>query len=661
MKPIRSLFVLIVAGVFLSLAFTSTLSAGEAKEKIPPIKKPVPYVYLNSADVTITWKQPEKPEDIAKVVLWMIDCKSHTWRPVADQPGSPIPQMNYTIPPEAGRVDGVYGFIITKENRAGFIETRGIPKAGDPPDVWLVIDTVAPFVTIKTLNLIVVQDQALQLEWEASDTNFGHQPISVWIGEKKENHWVYSKVRNYPNTGIAKVPLSAYEPGKYKLRVAATDLAGNQRVHTKDLRISESGPPEGLVGINLKIRDTYNTDRFRIDLTVDPRYIGEVGSLHLKYKVKGTEDWIDFLGQAEQLQWFDFQLNRGGATDNTFLFYVYALGKKGQPIPGLPPPTDHPRPQAKTLIDQIAPKIESAHSKFEYKGGTEANIDFTVTERSGRPKVRMLSATGSGTEFVAQIVKLTWSENETGPTYHGRFKMRMPFRRRSYRLRIEAVDIARNIATFDFKTLEVTSFRKPPPSSKGRLRELNDKAEQLYNEGLAKMTLRDPMSRNRNLALARTLFEKSLIYGPDWPDTYRNLTYVCSLLKDYVAAEKYCKKEIDFCLAAKSPALLKREVVARINLAKVYFNSGHPRAAQHELELVSGLNHTIDDAGQACSILIKIGENYEETNDFSYAFEAYSTTLRFKKCPSDLKSLTTEKIKRVKGQNGSSSNGGSSS
>ncbi|MHC4661330.1 MAG: tetratricopeptide repeat protein [Planctomycetota bacterium] len=650
MKPADIKTLLLVFCVVTPVLFALPVFPGETASGSAPSDSSVEKVYLNTTEITLEWPTPKRSEDIKKYQLWVTTDGGENWKEGPEYTDLKVPHIDYNIKSHLGTTEGDYGFWITKYNRAGMHDI--IPQSGMRPRVHVTIDMTPPSLIIKTLNLVVTENEPLRIEWAAGDEHFGEEPISVLVGERRGDVWSYAHAASFPNTGHGEIPLS-YPTGNYKLLIRAKDLAGNCRIMTEPLQIvgDEPGADRPRYGITFrKLKPAHNTDEFRIYVMVDPRYFGEVRSLHLKYQREGQEGWTEFPGRAEQLQWFDFKLNRNRAEegDGEYRFFVFALGKKGQAIAGLPNADQKEMPQGSTLIDTRLPRITSTFDQYEFKGGTSIKVPFKVTEENGKPEVRILSSSGPGQEYAPLPVIINLSDNKSGHDYTGSFEMKLPFGRWRYRLRIEAVDIAKNIATYDFKTIEVTSFRNPPPNEPAKLRSLNEHAETLFKQGLEYMAKRDPRTRTRHLALARNAFERSLAHGPDWPDTHRNLAYVCNQLKDYIAAEKYCKKEIDFYMGTKSEVMLKREIGARINLAKIYFNAKHLRAAQHELELVGRLEHDMDEARIACRMLIVIAKTFETVGKNTEAYEAYSAVLQFKRRPEELEESANEAIGRLK-------------
>ena len=64
------------------------------------------------------------------------------------------------------------------------------PRAGDPPQVWVELDTMKPEVSIKDVQVGRSIDKGnLTIEWKATDKNLKRQPITISYATKAEGPW----------------------------------------------------------------------------------------------------------------------------------------------------------------------------------------------------------------------------------------------------------------------------------------------------------------------------------------------------------------------------------------------------------------------------------------------------------------------------------------
>jgi hypothetical protein len=157
------------------------------------------------------------PSGVSAVELWYTqDCKE--WK---------MCEAPLKAPPYLVEVDeeGKYGFTLRARSGAGLGQKP--PGPGDEPQVWVIVDQTKPVVQrLEVTPTMANRAHALGIRWQATDANFGRQPISLSYAEREEGPW-QPIAANLPNTGHYVWQLPAQMPNQFLVRVEAVDLAGN--------------------------------------------------------------------------------------------------------------------------------------------------------------------------------------------------------------------------------------------------------------------------------------------------------------------------------------------------------------------------------------------------------------------------------------------------
>jgi hypothetical protein len=135
---------------------------------------------------------------------------------------------HHTRPPYVLDVDedDLYGFTLVAHSGAGVCSKP--PRAGDPPQVWVEVDTTPP--TVRLLDARIERDangRQLTVLWKATDKNFGARPITISYASQPDRPWT-PLAMHVENSGRCACPLSDALPHRFFLRVEAVDLAGNR-------------------------------------------------------------------------------------------------------------------------------------------------------------------------------------------------------------------------------------------------------------------------------------------------------------------------------------------------------------------------------------------------------------------------------------------------
>jgi len=136
-------------------------------------------------------------------------------------------------------MDGEYGFRLVAVSGAGLSD--GAPQPGSAPDARVHLDTIPPVIKVFQPTADSTNKNTLILHWEATDKNFGKEPVAIEYSESASGPWKpvlnpdgllpvsVGALRKIPNTGTYgwQLPNNLATPKVY-LRFTAWDLAGNR-------------------------------------------------------------------------------------------------------------------------------------------------------------------------------------------------------------------------------------------------------------------------------------------------------------------------------------------------------------------------------------------------------------------------------------------------
>ena len=121
--------------------------------------------------------------------------------------------------------DGLYGFTVVAKNGMGI--GKAPPRPGDPPHVWVDVDTTRPEVHLLSTQAGVDESgRTLTLRWTATDRNLVARPITLSYAENPQGPWM-PFATNLDNSGFYSWRMSPGLPSQVLVRVEATDRVGN--------------------------------------------------------------------------------------------------------------------------------------------------------------------------------------------------------------------------------------------------------------------------------------------------------------------------------------------------------------------------------------------------------------------------------------------------
>lgn len=226
---------------------TSGVSGSGMSPAIGAVDNPAPKSaigtqhFVNNTTIKLNYNVTVGPSGLKKVTLWKLDEKN-LWTKALEKDGNdlrPDRDAPAVLPGERPRTeplalthdvqhDGVYGFLIVVESRAG---TSGRePRPSDPPQTTVVVDTTPPQLKMTEPrvrpNGTAAQGALVDIVWQATDKNMAPAPITLEYAERLDGPWrvIADKI---DNTGKYTWAVPPTEPYSFYVRVKAIDRAGN--------------------------------------------------------------------------------------------------------------------------------------------------------------------------------------------------------------------------------------------------------------------------------------------------------------------------------------------------------------------------------------------------------------------------------------------------
>jgi hypothetical protein len=158
------------------------------------------------------------PSGLGTVELWYT-LNGQTWRKYA---GGAQSQSPFVVDVAD---DGLYGFTVVAKNGVGLGKMPPVP--GEPPQVWVEVDTARPEVHLLGTHAgIDATGRTLSLRWTATDKNLVSHPITLSYAERAEGPWM-PFATNVENCGHYTWHMSPGLPNQVLLKIEATDRVGN--------------------------------------------------------------------------------------------------------------------------------------------------------------------------------------------------------------------------------------------------------------------------------------------------------------------------------------------------------------------------------------------------------------------------------------------------
>jgi hypothetical protein len=193
---------------------------GQGGTAVTPAAPPAgnaPVRWVNAKRFSLNYEIKDKgPSGVSVVELWYTS-DGRNWQMYRKEAPNPPFVVEVTT-------EGRYGFTLIARSGVGLGEHP--PQVGDPPQVWIEVDTTKPIVRLLGADVDRSSElRNLSIVWTASDKNLGRQPITLSYAEDPDGRWTV--IEKTENTGrfVWQMPQSV--PYKFYVRVEATDQAGN--------------------------------------------------------------------------------------------------------------------------------------------------------------------------------------------------------------------------------------------------------------------------------------------------------------------------------------------------------------------------------------------------------------------------------------------------
>jgi len=198
-----------------------------------------PIQYSKTPRFELGYQLEAGPSGVARTDLYVTRDDGKNWIRWSTHDGRESPLKVVLDTRFNQELDGEYGFKLVPVSGAGLSE--GAPVAGSHPDARVLVDTVAPVVKVYQPTADPVQKNALVLHWEATDKNFGKDPLTIEYSEGPNGPWkaisnndsviqaAAGTMHRIPNTGSFawQLPTTLITPKVY-LKFTVWDLAGNK-------------------------------------------------------------------------------------------------------------------------------------------------------------------------------------------------------------------------------------------------------------------------------------------------------------------------------------------------------------------------------------------------------------------------------------------------
>lgn len=546
-----------VAGLLTALAVFCTSFVGLARN-------------LDAADpIIIPFKRfglewsTDLPEHIDLLRVWYTLDNGSSWQLYSEtqNPSSPAPVKVSE--------DGRYGFYTQARDISGLEENPPVP--GTPPKVVAIIDTQKPALVLVTPNTSETfsNSQDVRIQWNASDINFGPTPLNLYFSKDGGGTWEIIK-KGLPNTGtyVWKLPTESSE--YYRVKVVASDLAGNESEDVSDANFRVDGKPP-------VTRVTGPTDAKSpvFDVTYNAQDLGGAGlaKVQIYFQIQGEKVWHLYGEDKDLTSPFRFEAKRGGK----YGFKMVGTDRVGNSelIPDA-----STRPDIWVLMDSIKPVVNLTSFKGSKiapaGGGIRREITWTATDEnlSASPITIELS-TNDGATWERVVV--TDFQNS------GRFPWTVPadLNIDKARLRVTALDVLGN------KGVDVSdpfSIDSTPPTTTVGIVTWDDDNQQheikRHNNNI-NMAPENPVApkvsaaqlmtsayealKTSDLFTAEELSKQALAAEPD------NFQVHSLLGRLYFRKELIKKSEMAYLRAIE---LNKNDETSRIGLAVAYYTQG---------------------------------------------------------------------------------------
>lgn len=254
-----------------------------------------------------------------------------------------------------------------------------IPARDTRPDYIVTVDTRSPQVEVRCPNggESFQAGKTTLIEWHAVDSDVRSDGIRVEV-KKHDGQWVTIH-ENLPNTGSLPWDIPRFEGGReavrqYKVRVSATDRAGNTGSDESDKSFSVDGlsPEAHVVGPSVS-----NSNPVEVSYVVEDFGGTGVRTVHLWFTRDSGASWDYYGSDDDATSPILFQ-----GLDGDYGFYTTAVDHVGNKAPD--PQGGKTKPQHRTIVDSSSPRMKFiAPKKQAYLAGRAIEVRWALRDNVG--------------------------------------------------------------------------------------------------------------------------------------------------------------------------------------------------------------------------------------------------------------------------------------
>ncbi|MDQ7778519.1 MAG: Ig-like domain-containing protein, partial [Planctomycetota bacterium] len=369
-----------------------------------------------------------QPEGTAGIELWFTLDEGNTWSRDSITKGTPE-----WIRFSAQR-DGTFGFKLVPVDKMG--RPAYVCVRGTTPDATVIVDSQPPVVVLESPNGgNVYRNLGTDLiKWTAVDNNLVHNSVLIEGSGNGGQTWAII-ARDVPNDGRYFWRIPSASSQNFRVRVSATDIAGNTGTDGSDADFAIDGlPPEG------QILGPPASTRSEVDVKYRAGDLGGAGlaRIDLWASTDSGVTWERVAEDDDTLSPVKFR-----ALDGTYLLWLVCVDSVGNA-------SDEPPSGARLdnanlpalIVDSQPPEVKLTSFKDGgiYAGDYDYDITFAIadTNLAANP-VKIEYSTDGGS---------TWREIASGLDHKKPAKWHMPSENyEDCRLRVTANDLLGNVAS----------------------------------------------------------------------------------------------------------------------------------------------------------------------------------------------------------------------
>ncbi len=208
----------------------------------PPHHGAGPHQLINTTQASVDFRIDQVgPSGVGKVEIYMTPDRGLTWHPLREAADKRSP-TDIKLPG-----DGVYGIRVVVTNGNGF--GGRTPLKGDQPHCTIEVDTTAPFVQLRSAEVLPSSGQ-VELKWNATDKNLGSEPVSLFYRTRTDGPWQVI-AKGVKNDGLHRWAFPRDAGGQFFFKVEVTDQAGNmsQAASSQPVLIDMTEPRATVLGV----------------------------------------------------------------------------------------------------------------------------------------------------------------------------------------------------------------------------------------------------------------------------------------------------------------------------------------------------------------------------------------------------------------------------